>query len=226
MTAVMEDTVTGAFEAALAKDAGTAPPPEIPAPPRKPERDPAAPHGRAEDGSPIAPYGVKSDGTPRLKPAGPGRPKEADKPRVAAVAPSAGKPDDKPDYTGDLMGLGMSAWLGASSIRGGRLGPVKLPDTRPYAAVLHSQLPQMAAAWNAAAQQNATVRGYVEKLSGEGSWSWVVGVAVTSVGLVAGCVELAKAPPEIRARVAADNDAQLQEFVQAQMKAAGLQEAA
>jgi hypothetical protein len=228
MTAAVDD-IGVAFEAALAKDAGTSPPPEMPAPPRKPDRDPGAPHGRAEDGSPVAPYGLKADGTPRLKPAGPGRPKGDDKPRVTQTpppsAPGAGAQEGA-GYTDDLMGLGTSVWLVASSIRGGKLGPVKVPDLRPYAAVWHSQLPPMAAAWNEAAKQNAAVRGYVEKWTGDGSMAWVVGVGVTAAGFVAGCIELAKAPPEIRARAAAANDTAMQEFIGAQVQAMGLEEAA
>jgi hypothetical protein len=229
MTATVDD-IGAAFEAALATDAGTSPPPEIPAPPRKPERDPAAPHGRTEDGSALAPYGLKSDGTPRLKPAGPGRPKGDDKPRVTTATSRsdtvAAKAGGGADYTQDLMGLGTSVWLGASSIRGGKLGPVKVPDLRPYAAAWHAQLPVMAAAWNTAAQQNETVRGYVEKFTGDGSMTWVIGVAVASAGFVAGCIELAKAPAEVRGRAAAANDARMQEYVGRMVEEMGLAEAA
>lgn len=223
MTAVADD-IGAAFEAALAKDAGTSPPPEVPAPPRIPERDPAAPHGRADDGSPKAPFGLKSDGTPRLKPAGPGRPRADDKPRVtAAAAPSAGKPADKPDYTEALMGLGTAVWLGASSIRGGKLGPVRLPDCRPMAMAWRQQLPQLAAAWNAAAQQNTTVRGYVENLTGDGGKSWVIGVAVTGASFVGSCIELARAPKDVRDQWAAANDAEMEQFIKRQVEAAGLE---
>jgi hypothetical protein len=214
--------VNDAFEAALAADAGRGAPAEIPAPPRQ-ERDPEAPHGRAEDGSPLAPYGVKADGTPRLREPGPGRPK-ADAPRIMTSVPAAKAAGAKAagtDYTEDLLGLGTAVWLGISSMKGGKLGPVRLPDCRPYAAVWKQSLPQMAAVWNTAAQQNDQVRSAVEKFTGDGSMTWVVGVAVVSAGLVASCVELAKAPAEVKAQATAANDAELQAYVSAQVAAMG-----
>lgn len=214
--------VNDAFEAALAADAGMGVPADIPAPPRQ-ERDPDAPHGRAEDGSPLAPFGVKADGTPRLREPGPGRPKAADAPRVTSVStlkPAAAKSSGA-DYTDDLLGLGTAVWLGVSSMKGAALGPVRLPDCRPYAAVWKQTLPQMAAVWNTAAQQNDQVRGAVEKFTGDGSMTWIVGVAVVSAGLVSSCVELAKSPPEVRANATAANDAQLQAYVSRQVEAMG-----
>src|SRR6266567_3091667 len=71
--------------------------------------------------------------------------------------------------------------------RGGKLWILPLPDARPYAAVWRQAMPGMVEAWNVAAQKNPAVRGYVEKLAGDGSWSWVIGVAVTAIPLAAGC---------------------------------------
>lgn len=215
-------SVDAAFEAALSADAGRGTPAEVPAPPRN-ERDPDAPHGRGDDGSPLAPFGVKADGTPRLREPGPGRPKAADAARVTTtpalkvVGPKAAAAD----YTDDLLGLGTAVWLGVSSMKGGSLGPVRLPDCRPYAAVWKQTLPQMAAVWNTAAQQNDQVRSAVEKFTGEGSMTWVVGVAVVSAGFVSSCVELAKAPAEVRANATAANDKALQEYVSRQIEAMG-----
>ncbi|HEX4788774.1 MAG TPA: hypothetical protein VH372_09960 [Actinospica sp.] len=214
--------VNAAFEAALSADAGLGAPADIPAPPRQ-ERDPDAPHGRAEDGSALAPYGVKADGTPRLREPGPGRPK-ADAPRVMSSVPAAkaaGAKVTAADYTEDLLGLGTAVWLGISSMKGGALGPIRLPDCRPYAAVWKQTLPQMAAVWNTAAQQNDQVRSAVEKFTGEGTMTWVVGVAVVSAGFVSSCVELAKSPPEVKAQATAANDAALQEYVSRQVEAMG-----
>jgi hypothetical protein len=224
--------VDAAFEASLMADAGLGEPAEVPAPPRQ-ERDPKAPFGRADDGSPIAPHGMKADGTPRLHSAGPGRPK-ADAPRVTTqtAAPSApgagakGAAANGTDYSGDLMALGQSVWVGASSLKGGRLLGFPLPDARPYAAVFRASLPQQVAAWNAAAQQNPTVRGYVEKLSGEGSWSWMIGVAVATAGLAAGFAEVSRLSAEDRAKWAAYNDAEMTKFINAQVEAMGLEVAA
>jgi len=215
--------VDDAFAAALAADAGRGAPDDVPAPPRN-ERDPEAPHGRDSDGFPLAPFGVKPDGKPRLREPGPGRPKAEDKARVTTSAPAVkatGAKTAGADYTDDLLGLGTAVWLGVSSVKGGRLGPVRLPDCRPYAAVWKSQMPQMAAAWNAAAQQNATIRGAVEKFSGEGSMTWIVGVAVVSAGLVSSVAQLAKAPQEVRDQFAAANDELIQDYVSRQVAAMG-----
>lgn len=223
MTAVADD-VDAAFRSALEADAGL-PQAEIPAPPRKSAIvDPDAPHGRDSDGTPHTPYGVGQNGKPRIKPAGPGRGKTKDEqPRVTAAArPAAkgGKPVDT-DYSGDLAGLGMSIWMGGAA----------LPVTRPYAHVFKQSLPGMVNAWNAAAQQNATVRGYVEKLSGEGSYAWVIGVALSTAPLVAGCLELAKTGKtaeekaerkQLRAQYAEACEVELREFMSAQMASMGI----
>jgi hypothetical protein len=218
MTAV--DEVSQTFEQALARDAGIPQrqaPPEVPPPP---ERDPDAPHGRDGDGKPLAPFGHKADGSPRIKPPGPGRPKSA---VVVTPPPSpSGQPGGK-NYADELTGLATSVWLGASSLKGGRLGPLRLPDTRPYAVVWHQQTPQMVAAWAAACDQNPTIRGYVDKMSGDGSWSWVIGVGIASVGLMSSIAEMAKAPPELKAQATAYNDQRLQEFIKAQVEALGLE---
>ena len=69
-------------------------------------------------------------------------------------------------------------------------------------------------AWNQAAQHNATVRGWVEKLAGEGSWQWVIGVGIWSANMLAGLQEIAgKDNADLRRRAAAANDAELQEFL-------------
>jgi hypothetical protein len=70
--------------------------PDYPAPPR---RDPAAPHGRGQDGQPLAPYGHKADGIPRVNPPGPGRGK-GDRPREQKpgdTKPGTGTPAAVPD---------------------------------------------------------------------------------------------------------------------------------
>lgn len=228
------------FAESLAADAGrveTGPP--AAAPPRKSD-NPDAPHGFEADGTtPKAPYGFKPDGRPRIKPGGPGRraPRSADDTaRVSPIHPGtpAGSGPaggggqaaaDGPDFSEQLTDLGTTVWLGASVLRGGRLFVFPVPDARPYAAVWIQQLPGMVGAWNVAARQNSTVRGYVERLSGEGAWSWKVGVAVTMVGFAAACMEMAKVAPEVRAAAAAANDAELDRFMTAQIAELGLQPA-
>lgn len=232
--------VAGTFAAALAADAGRidAGPP-VSAPPRRTD-DPDAPHGRAEDGTPNAPYGHRADGRPRLKPAGPGRghgrqgddrARVIEHPTAAAAGGAGAAPGaaaaaaDGPDYTEQLAELGTAVWLGASSLRGGRLLFLPIPDTRPYAAVWRQNLGPMVGAWNAAARQNATVRGYVERLSGEGSWGWIVGVSVTSAALLASMAEMARADPAVKAKACAVNDAQFEKFIETQLDELGLVDA-
>ncbi|HEY1699183.1 MAG TPA: hypothetical protein VGG75_05630 [Trebonia sp.] len=224
MTAVT-DEIGAAFESALVKDAGAAggaqDAPEMDPPP---ERDPKAPHGRDGDGQPLAPFGLKTDGTPRLRPAGPGRPKGDDKPRVAAVTQtdSTGKGSGDADYSDDLMALGTQAWLALSMVRGGKFGPVKLPDARPFAAVWHEELPNGVVAWNEAAKQSPAVREWIGKFSGEGSMTWTVGVGMWAFGLVAACTELAKAPADVREKAAAANDATVKKWFGKQVEAMGV----
>lgn len=233
MPNAVADDVDAAFAAALSADAGVTPT-EIPAPPRRAATvDPDAPHGRDEHGTPHAPWGVGANGKPRIKPAGPGRPKSKDEQaRVAATpkgasggAPKGGGHAEDADYSGDLAGLGMSVWMGGAA----------LPATRPYAHLWKQSLPGMVNAWNEAAKQNATVRGYVEKLAGDGSYAWVIGVALSTAPLVAGCLELAKRGKtaedkaeraQLRAQYANACEAELREFMAEQMAAMGMAPAA
>lgn len=242
MTAAVAELgdVDTAFIAALEKDAGAVAEHGTPAapPPRKSD-NPDAPHGLGPDGTPLAPYGHKADGRPRIKPGGPGRARtrsEDDRARVAAVRPagpaSSGRAAsggqaaaDGPDYTGPLTDLGTSLWLAGSMLRGGRLLILPVPDVRPYAAVFRQQMPGLIGAWNVAARQNATVRGYVERVTGDGAWSWKVGVAVASAGFAAACIEMGKAGPDIKAAAAAANDAELERFMTEQLAELGLEAA-
>ena len=236
MTAPAPPDVDEAFRRALEQDAVATP--AYPAPPRQAvSADPEAPHGRAEDGTALAPHGHTKDGRPRIKPAGPGRGKHRaeDQPRVTDAPAGAveGQVITGPDYREDLTGLAMTVWLAGSTMRGGRLLILPVPDTRPYAAVWYQQMPGMVNAWNEAARKNAKVRGYVEKLAGEGSWAWVFGVTVTSMSFLAGCVEIARkddaetgdARARARAAAAEANDARLREFMEAQIQAIGLEPA-
>jgi len=208
--------VDAAFSAALAADAGVTPP-VIPAPPRRAVViDPDAPHGREADGSPIAPYGFKN-GTNIPRKTIPGRTKDDLRAEAPRVAPAAVKSIGKPrDYSADLAGLGMSVWMGG----------VALPPTRPYAHVFKQAMPGMVHAWNEAAQQNAQVRRQVERLAGDGSYAWVLGVALSTAPLIAGCLELAKSGKtpedkaqrkEIRRQYGEAAQAELREYVEAQV---------
>jgi hypothetical protein len=214
-------SVEDAFSAALAADAGASPP-DYPAPPRHDPGDPDAPHGRGPDGTPLAPYGFIADGTrPRIKPAGPGRKGKADKasqPRVkdAVVVPAAGGGWVTKDYREDLAGLATTLWMAGCSV----------PPARPYAHLLKQTSPGMVEAWNKGAQQNPYVRGYVEKLAGDGSWAWVIGCAVTTAPFLMGCWDLARPVKDparraerdqTKADLAAAAKAEFEQFVKEQM---------
>lgn len=228
MSTVTADPVSSTFAQALAKDAGhsVAAPPDIPPPPPV---DPAAPHGRDGDGKPLAPYGFrKSDGLPNKKPPGPGRPRTASQAPPARRPPAGGPsspsvPVGGEDIATDLGDFADSIWLGLSGLRGGRIGPVRLPDTRPYALAWHQSTPQLVVAWTQAARQNATVRGYVGKLSGDGSMAWVIGVGVAMGSLASAAASIAGMPAEDRAKLAAANDAMAREYAMAQVEKLGLE---
>ncbi len=234
MATDIDAAVDAALGDALSADAAVSPP-EHPPPPRAEAADPDAPHGRDDAGTPLAPYGInKKTKRPNLKPAGPGRGhKSDDKPRVTAqgkdtpaspAKAASGQPGSGGrDYSEDLAGLGYSIWMGASAVRGGKLPLVKItmPDLRPYAYVWEDQLPRGVAAWNAAAQQNATVRGWVQKLAGEGSWQWVIGVGIWGANFLAGCQEL-RADSGLATQAAAANDLNIKAFLAQQIaQAAG-----
>lgn len=221
MTTAAVADVDEVFLGALAADAGAPAPDAAPAPPRV-DVDPEAPHGRAADGTPLAPHGFKADGTPRRNSPGPGRGRKGPEAARVAVSGAPTAPGGSPaaaDYTDDLMTLGTTLWVGASSLKGGRLLGFPLPDCRPYAALWHAQLPQQAAAWNVAAQQNPTVRGYVKKFTGEGAMTWVIAVAVAGAGFAAGCAEIARGDAATRDRLAAVNDMKMQAFIAEQTAA-------
>jgi hypothetical protein len=211
MTATAEDEVGATFLAALKQDAAAADhgEPDFPAPP------------------PVKPAPKDGDARPRTRKARAPKPAPDARPRTAA-APEAGK-----DYTGDLLSLGMNVWGAASMVRGFELGTrktpgggtaplVKVPDMRPYAAVLNQSLPGLATAWNRAAQQDARVRAWVEKFTGGEAPTWVIGVGAAMGQLAAGCYAMAKAPAEVKAQAAEANDQALQEAVEAQVKAMGM----
>lgn len=133
-----------------------------------------------------------------------GRPPKDAHDKARTSPKPAAKPTGPPkDYTEALAETGTGVWVSLSA----------LPFTKPYAAVWKQSTPGMVSAWNQAANQNTQVRGVVDKLaSGEGG-VWILGVAMASVPLVAGCWEIFKATPDQRAQVAAHNDDEFQAWV-------------
>lgn len=205
-----------AFEGALDSDAGSHP--AAAPPPRTPWLN--------EDGS--AKYGTKPDGSPKKGPGGPGRgnkarPESAPRgdakaPAAAARAPAAGKaaaasdPGEPKDYSDDISGALFLGWMGLAST----------PWTKPQAAVVKNATPAMVPAWNQAAQQNATVRMWVGKLSGEGSWAWVIPVTMTTAPLALGIWESIR-DKAARAALTAQTENDWQEFLTATAEAHGLE---
>jgi hypothetical protein len=172
-----------------------------------------------EDGSPR--WGTKADGTPRKSNPGTGRPPKAnadDKARSTDRAPEPPKEEPKAhssasseDYTDDIGGALTMIWMGLAAT----------PWTKGHAAVVRLYTPQMAPAWNTAAQQNATVRKYVKKLSGEGSWGWVLPVTIVTTPLLTGFWQVTR-DRDLRAQLAAQTEKDFATFLQEQARAAGM----
>jgi hypothetical protein len=210
MTATADEDIAGAFEAALAQDAGV---PATPAEPSMPAPPPKAP---AEE---------------KPKPKRAVKPKGDDKPRTAPVQDTVPLPAGK--YAEGLMAFGEQVWFVASLNEGLKLGKrntaagvkpwVSVPDTRPYAAVFRQQLPVLAKTWGEAAKQNPVVRKYVSKVAGDGDGSWVLGVAFSSAMFCMGCANLARAENEqLRAQLAGQNDKAMQAYMQQLAEQLGL----
>jgi hypothetical protein len=220
MTAAVEvdpGLLGSAFDQALATDAArsaaaadTAAPP-----PREPWLN--------EDGTPR--WGFKPDGvTPRRGPGGPGRPRKdaGSKPRGDTSPAPAGKPAaarvassstaEPRDYSEDIAGALLLTWMGLAST----------PWTKAHAAIVKNSTPSMIPAWNTAGQQNMTIRGWIEKLSGEGSWAWMIPVAMTTTPLAIGLWEVTR-NPAIRAEARAQTESDWAEFTTATAREHGLE---
>jgi hypothetical protein len=117
---------------------------EAPAPPKK---DPQAPYGRTKDG------------TPKRGPGGrPAKAKKADAPRVTSpTAAGVAK-----DFTEPLTGLVQLAWGVLATTNPADAGAVKLAG------------PGLVNAWNALAQENATVARGIEWLTSGSAYGAVV----------------------------------------------------
>jgi hypothetical protein len=171
-----------------------------------------------EGATPEAPWGFKADGTtPRKGPPGPGRPRNADKadqarvddkPPAGPAAATSAEPAGPDTYAEDLHGALTTVWLGLSMIRW----------TRGHAAVVQQNTAPLATAWAIGARQNKQVRGWVVKLSGEGSWGWIIPVAAATAPVVIGLWEVTR-NAQLRAELAAGNDKVFDQFLAEQMAA-------
>lgn len=202
----------GLLDDALAADAGREPDGlAAEPPPRQPWLN--------EDGT--AKYGLKADGTPRKSRPGTGRPPKDEAARTADRLPAAAAADGPRssagpggggrDYAGDIGGALTMAWMGMAV----------LPATKPHAAVLKPAIPRLAAAWGTAAENNAAIRRYAEKLSGDGSLAWVIPVTLTTAQLGVGILQAAR-DPQLRAQLAAQTDHDFRSFLAEQAQAAGM----
>lgn len=190
----MAEGVVGADGAAVEVPGGA----QVPAAPGGPAYPPPPRRGAAP-ADPEAPYGRKADGSPRAKP---GAKPQTAKPRTERSAPASAPstPGPAADYTQELADFGEAVWLGMAA----------LPFTRAPAALWKLALPGQVRAWNEAARQNETVRGYVERLGG--GPTWIVGIAVASAPLVGGLAAMMR-DPAIRAELAAVTEAEWTRFV-------------
>lgn len=211
--------LTDAFEQALATDAERHADDAAAAvaPPRVPWLN--------DDGTPK--YGFKADGvTPKRGPGGPGRGNKrstAEKPRAAerpladakgtgvVHAAAAAAPSAPRDYTDEIAGGLTMLWMGTASIRW----------TKAHAAIIRAQTPALVPALNTAAQQNPTIRQGIEKLSGEGSWAWVIPLVVATTPLATGFWQVTR-NSQLRAELAAQTDQEFAAFIMEQARAAGM----
>ena len=131
---------------------GTAP--DYPAPPRKDEQ---------------APFGRKDDGTPRLRRAGPGRPKPADKARTARSVPAAPAKDAKAPLEARDRRKGVDAVM---QLTAGVL--ISFPATRPDAGALALHRDPLADAIVATAETDERFGRALDRLLDTGPYAALV----------------------------------------------------
>ena len=126
-----------------------------------------------------------------------------DKTEKARVVPSASQKVDK-DFTEDVQGITQGLWLTAASI----------PPTQAYAAIIKLNQPALVASLNQGAQNNAAVRGYVEKMSSGSGGMWMVSLGVTVANMGMQTLQLMK-DPQLRRDMAAQTRQELDAFLKA-----------
>ena len=122
---------------------------------------------------------------------------KADKARTAPKSERVDK-----DFTEDLQGLTTGVWLTAASI----------PPTQAYAAIVKINQPALVASLNQGAQNNATVRGYVEKASSGGGGLWMVSLGVTTANMAIQAMQLMKSP-DLRKQLAEQTQTELKQYL-------------
>jgi hypothetical protein len=121
----------------------------------------------------------------------------AEKARTAPVSQKVDK-----DYTEDIAGITTGVWLTAAS----------LPPTQSYAALIKLNQPALVASLNQGAQNNSTVRGYVEKLSSGSGGMWMVSLGVTTANMAMQGLQLMRSP-ELRKQMAEQTQAELKQYL-------------
>ena len=106
------------------------------------------------------------------------------------------------DFTGDLAAVTDGLWLAGSQI----------PVAAPYAAVIKANQAGLVSALNQAANQNATVRNYVEKISGGGNGSWMMSLGMVGVSMAMQGMQMAR-DPELRKQVVEANAQAVQNYL-------------
>lgn len=132
------------------------------------------------------------------KPRRRGRPPKSERTRVTKTPEP---PSDK-DYTEDVTGIVTGAWLTLASIG----------KTQPYAAVIANHQDGLVTALSAGAKNNATIRGYIEKMSSGGGGLWAVQLALVAAQMAMEASQIAK-NPELKAQAAEMTKQQLAEVL-------------
>jgi hypothetical protein len=130
------------------------------------------------------------------------RPGKTERARTTTAATS--QKVDK-DFSEDIAGLTTGLWITAASI----------PYTSPYAVVVKQAQPQLVHNLNAAAQNNAQVRGYVEKLGSGGGGVWAIGLSITAAQMGMSILQIAR-DPELRKQLGEQSRAELQQYLEQQ----------
>jgi hypothetical protein len=127
------------------------------------------------------------------------RPTKAEKPRTAAAVSQ--KVDR--DFTEDVSGITTGVWLATAAFS----------YTQPYAAIIKLNEGALIASLNQGAQNNATVRGYVERASNGSGGMWMLGLGVTAANMGMQAMQLMKSP-DLRKQLGEQTQAELKHYLE------------